>query len=307
MTSTEIVLFAAAPFRLDLTVWALRRRRKNAVDRWGGGQYTRVVAFEGGPVMLTVTQEVVGVGSTLIVTVKSKLGIDSQMQEDVELLVQRMLGLTIDLQAFYLLGSDDDPLTPLVEQFSGVRPPRFPSAFEALVNSVACQQVTLDLGILLLNRLSERFGMGFVDHGITLHAFPAPADLAETSVESIKQLGFSHQKARAIRDLATNVANKRVDLTSLESMTNKEAVEYLSTIRGIGRWSAEYVLLRGLGRLDIFPGDDVGAQNNLQRLFRLGGKPNYEEARQLTSRWHPYEGVAYFHLLLERLHSKGAV
>ena len=93
----------------------------------------------------------------------------------------------------------------------------------------------------------------------------------------------------------------------LDGLNNTQAVAYLSRIRGIGRWSAEYVLLRGLGRLDTFPGDDVGAQNNLQRLFHLADKPTYDHIRQLTSPWHPYEGLVYFHLLLDKLRVKGAL
>jgi len=234
-------------------------------------------------------------------------GAGDQLREDTGLLVQKILGLTVDLQPFYVLARDNELLRPLVEQFSGVRPPRFPSVFEALVNSIACQQVTLDLGILLLNRLSERFGPAVNDHGTVQHGFPGPADLAEATEEALRQLGFSHQKARAIRELAADVVADRLDLASLDSMTNREAVDYLSTIRGIGRWSAEYVLLRGLGRLDTFPGDDVGAQNNLQRLFHLVDKPNYEQIRDLTSPWHPYEGLVYFHLLLEKLQTKGVL
>ena len=305
MVDTRMTLSTASPFRLDLTSWALRRREKNAVDRWDGSRYTRVIAVDSSPVRLTVTQETTGAEPVLIVSLHPGAG--DQLREDTGLLVQKILGLTVDLQPFYVLARDNELLRPLVEQFSGVRPPRFPSVFEALVNSIACQQVTLDLGILLLNRLSERFGPAVNDHGTVQHGFPAPADLAEATEETLRQLGFSHQKARAIRELAADVVADRLDLASLDSMTNREAVDYLSTIRGIGRWSAEYVLLRGLGRLDTFPGDDVGAQNNLQRLFHLVDKPNYEQIRDLTSPWHPYEGLVYFHLLLEKLQTKGVL
>ena len=218
-----------------------------------------------------------------------------------------MLGLAVDLQPFYELARDNAVIGPLVERFPGVRPPRFPTVFEGLVNSIACQQVTLDLGIVLLNRLSERFGAQFVTRGTVLHAFPTPADLADVPEESIRELGFSRQKARAIQELSTHVADTSVDLARLDGMTNRVAIAYLSRIRGIGRWSAEYVLLRGLGRLDTFPGDDVGAQNNLQRLFHLADKPAYDHIRQLTSPWHPYEGVVYFHLLLDRLRANGSI
>ena len=295
----------AAPFRLDLTAWALRRREKNAVDRWDGRRYTRVIAVGSRPVRLTVTAET-GEAEPVL-TVRLHPGVGDRTREETGLLVTKILGLTVDLQPFYVLARDNELLRPLVEQFSGVRPPRFPSVFEALVNSIACQQVTLDLGILLLNRLSERFGPVVNDHGTVQHGFPAPADLAEATEETLRQLGFSHQKARAIRELAADVVADRLDLASLDGMTNREAVDYLSTICGIGRWSAEYVLLRGLGRLDTFPGDDIGAQNNLQRLFHLVDKPNYEQIRDLTSPWHPYEGLVYFHLLLEKLRTKGVL
>jgi DNA-3-methyladenine glycosylase II len=167
--------------------------------------------------------------------------------------------------------------------------------------------VTLDLGIVLLNRLSERFGPQVVARDTVLHAFPTPADLADATEESIKALGFSRQKARAIGELSTHVADTSLDLARLEGMTNREAIAYLSRIRGIGRWSAEYVLLRGLGRLDTFPGDDIGAQNNLQRLFHLADKPTYDHIRQLTMPWHPYEGVVYFYLLLDKLRANGVI
>jgi DNA-3-methyladenine glycosylase II len=307
MARAEVVLPATGPFRLDLTVWALRRRTKNAVDRWDSGQYSRIVVFDSDPVRLTITQRPTSIEPRLVVIMESTTRISERAREEATRLVQKMLGLAVDLQPFYDLARHNDVIGRLVEQFFGVRPPRFPSIFEGLVNSIACQQVTLDLSIVLLNRLSERFGAHVVDHDAILHAFPIPAALADATDDSIKELGFSHQKARAIKELSTDVADTRLDLARLERMTNKEATEYLSTIRGIGRWSAEYVLLRGLGRLDTFPGDDIGAQNNLQRLFHLDGKPTHDEIRQLTSPWHPYEGVVYFHLLLEKLHANGII
>jgi DNA-3-methyladenine glycosylase II len=307
MVPVTVVLPATSPFRLDLTVWALRRRKKNAVDCWDGDEYSRIIVADNIPVRLTVSQEAVGVEAALLVTLESATRLSGQAIEEAGRLVHKMLGLAVNLQPFYDRTRGNVAIGSLVEQFFGVRPPRFPSIFEGLVNAIACQQVTLDLGIVLLNRLSERFGAPFVDHGVVRHAFPTPPDLADASEESIKGLGFSHQKTRAIQELAAHVADNRLKFADLDDMTNAEAVESLSTIRGIGRWSAEYVLLRGLGRLDTFPGDDIGAQNNLQRLFHLAWKPTYDDIRQLTSPWHPYEGVVYFHLLLDKLRANGVM
>jgi len=110
-----------------------------------------------------------------------------------------------------------------------------------------------------------------------------------------------------MKELAMAVASGRVDLESTNRMSDQDAIKYLSALRGVGRWSAEYVLLRGLGRIDTFPADDIGARNNLHRLFHLDHKPGYEEIKELTSRWHPYEGFVYFHLLLNKLHLNGVI
>lgn len=176
-----------------------------------------------------------------------------------------------------------------------------------MINAIACQQVSLDVGIILLNRLAEKFGPVFNDEGISRYAFPGPEDLADATGEQIKMLGYSRQKARAIKELAAAIVRNELNLAEMEDMPNEEAVEYLSGLRGIGRWSAEYVLLRGLGRIDTFPGDDIGAQNNLRRMFHLDHKPGYDEIKKLTSRWHPYEGLVYFHLLLNKLYMNGVI
>jgi DNA-3-methyladenine glycosylase II len=218
-----------------------------------------------------------------------------------------MLGLEINIARFYDISKNDIHLQLLAKSFLGVKPPRFPTIFEALVNSIACQQVTLDLGILLLNRLAENFGVRFEDSKSIWYAFPRPDDLHKTSEEDIKKLGFSYQKARAIIALSQAIMQKKLSFVDMEDVSSKEIINSLLTNRGIGRWSAEYTLLRGFGRLDTFPGDDVGAQNNLKRIFNLETKPGYEEIKKLTSKWQPYAGLVYFHLLLEKLQLKGVI
>lgn len=310
----SLALTVVPPFRLDFTVWALRRRKTNIVDRWDGSKYARIIASNNGPVKITISQEGTINDPRLIVALQSKKGgggmTTVNVQKDVGRLVQKMLGLDRDLTSFYTLARNnkDDVLISLIQQFLGVKPPCFPSIFETLINAIACQQVTLDLGILMLNRLAENFGVDFDDGGTLLHAFPRPEDLAEVSEQDLRKLGFSYQKARAIRELAMIVvADNEMQLNNLGGMSNEQIVEQLSSIRGIGRWSAEYALLRGFGRIDTFPGDDIGAQNNLERLFHLDKKPDYAEVKKLTFRWHPYEGLVYFHLLLNKLQNRGII
>ena len=100
MAHATVVLPATPPFRLDLTVWALRRRKKNVVDRWNNGHYSRIIVADGDPVRLTVSQETVGVEPKLILTVESTTPISERARNETGRLVQNMFGLAVDLQPF---------------------------------------------------------------------------------------------------------------------------------------------------------------------------------------------------------------
>jgi DNA-3-methyladenine glycosylase II len=290
----------APPFRLDLTVWALRRRAFNAIDRWDDTTYGRVLVVDGQPLGVEVAQIAPAERPTLRVTV-SGAGLAPAARATVTATLGRVLGLDRCLADFYRAAAADPDLGPLAAAFRGLRPPRFPTLFEALLNAFACQQVTLSLGIQLLNRLTQASGRSLDGPGGRAWAFPAPDDLAGCEPDQLRALGFSRQKARAIIDLARAVAEHRLDLDELAGLDDATAAARLRALRGVGRWTAEYVLLRGLGRLHVFPGDDVGARNSLQRWLGLLEPLDYEKVQRVLARWAPFQGLVYLHLLLRGL------
>jgi len=154
---------------------------------------------------------------------------------------------------------------------------------------------------MLLNRLSAAYGLAFEGPNGRQHAFPKPEDLAAASPTGVRSLGFSGAKTRALIELGQMISDGRLDLETLADLDNGQAISRLKELRGVGRWTAEYALLRGLGRIDLFPGDDVGARNNLERWMRLRKTLDYERVGRVTSRWKPYRGLIYFHLLLDGL------
>jgi DNA-3-methyladenine glycosylase II len=158
------------------------------------------------------------------------------------------------------------------------------------------------VGIHLLNRLAADRGRATSDAPDGPRAFPDPEDLASLEPDDLRRHGFSSTKARAIIDTARAVVAGDLDLEALQGLEDGAAIERLTSLRGIGRWTAEYVLLRGLGRLHVFPGDDVGAHNKLRRLFAIDSPLDHEAVGRLVARWDPYAGVVYFHLLLDSLY-----
>ncbi len=300
----SFVLEPVPPFRLDLTVWVLRRRPDNIVDRWDGQIYRRVLIAGSGPVEVAVRQTGPLDAPQLQVAVAGvSLGADVRLAVGATL--ERMLGLRTDLTAFYRFAESDAMLGPLARQFRGFKPTRFPNLFEALVNAIACQQVTLTLGIRLLNRLAEAYGLAVPEQPAAAYAFPRPEDLAGLDPEALRRLAFSRQKARAAIELASAIVEGQLDLEQVAALDDVAAVAKLRQLRGVGRWTAEYALLRGMGRTHLFPGDDVGARGNLQRWLGLEEPFDYAGVQHAVGRWQPYAGLVYFHLLLKRLGESG--
>jgi DNA-3-methyladenine glycosylase II len=289
-----------APFRLDLTAWALRRRSHNALDRWDASTYQRVVSIDGGPVALSVTQDGAPGAPRLSVRLAGS-PIDRHAEVLAHSALDRLLGLTVDLSEFAAMAAPDPLLGPLAERMRGLKPPRFPTVFEALVNGVACQQLSLSVGIHLLNRLVAERGRPVSDNPDGPRAFPTPEELATVQPDELKLHGFSLTKARTIVETARAIVAGDLHLESLEHVDDRAAIERLTSLRGVGRWTAEYVMLRGLGRLHVFPGDDVGAHNKLRRFFGIDTELDYDSVHRLVAPWHPYAGVVYFHLLLDSL------
>lgn len=304
MSRSTFHLEPVPPFRLDLTVWTLRRRPDNMVDRWDGQTYRRILPLPAGPVEVAVTQVRPPETPRLRVVVEGQ-PLRSPLKAAVISALERLLGLRIDLMAFYEFAARQGRLAQLARRFRGMKPPRFATVFESIVNAIACQQVTLTLGIRLLNQLAANYGLGLPKGDEAAHAFPRPVDLAGLGPEQLRRLGFSRQKGHAMIDLARSVTEGRFDLGELAELPDEEAVERLRGLRGVGRWTAEYVLLRGLGRTNVFPSDDVGARNNLQRWLHLTGPLDYEGVRRTLARWQRFGGLIYFQLLLDRLEKGG--
>ncbi len=232
----------------------------------GAATYQRVVSIDRGPVGLSVIQD--GAPDAPRLSVRLAGGpIDQHSGELARSSLNRLLGLTVDLSGFATMAARDPLLGPLAAHMRGLRPPRFPTVFEALVNGVACQQLSLSVGIHLLNRLVAAYGKPVSENEDGRRAFPTPEELATVQPDELKRHGFSLTKARTIVETARAIVAGDLDLEGLEDVDNRAAIERLKSLRGVGRWTAEYVMLRGFGRLDIFPGDDVGAQQ-AQALLR---------------------------------------
>jgi len=295
-------LRARPPFRLDLTVWALRRRPHNVVDRFDDGVWRRVLVIGESPVALEVTQT--RGGSRPEIEVHLRAARPQIVKAEVASTVTRMLGLERDLSDFYLLVRSDARMRELAERLRGMKPVRYATVFEAFANAVACQLVSLSAGMHVLNRLTQEFGVRCA----AMRSFPAASAVARSNPDALRALGLSRQKGEYLVGLARLAIDpKDRDFASIERSSDDDAIARLSKFRGVGRWTAEYVMLRGFGRINIFPGDDVGGRNKLFEWLGARGAPTYDGVATMLERWHPYGGLIYLHLIVNAVADAGHI
>lgn len=273
------------------------------MDRWDGDVYSRVLQFNGQPVLLRIKQ--VAPPHNPVLEAQPVFFGNAPSDEWVIAQANRLLGAQVNLDDFYWRTANDGEIGQLVHRFRGVKPPRFPTLFEALVNGIACQQVSLHVGIGLISDLARRFGASLSFDGMDYYAFPEPDPLAAVSSLDLRNMKFSLNKGRAIVELAQDIMSGKLNEESIQGMPDEEALIKLRSLRGIGPWTAQYALLRGMGRYNFIPNTDSGASRGFRKLLGLQEKPQEDYLQKILEPWEPYKGLIYYHLLLNRLHEAG--
>ena len=283
------------PYRLDLTADALRRLAANVVDVIGeDGVYRRALRDEAGANLVEVTQ-----GGDRSVTIRVAGSAPSRWVPAVE----RMLGMHVELGEWYSRVEPFPWLAYLARELRGLRPPRYPTLWEALAHAIVFQQISIHAAASIMRRLVEAAGTPVRSANAVYYPFPAAQELLATAESSLRSAGLSANKIAHLRSAAEAVAGGFVTEAIVESLPSAQAAQRLCEIRGIGPWSAAVVLLRGFGRLDVFPMKDSGVARSIRLLSADPGI----DAHELLEALGPVRGMLYFHLLLGRMRNLTAV
>jgi DNA-3-methyladenine glycosylase II len=209
-----------------------------------------------------------------------------------------LFSLEEDLDAFYRFAAERDPvLDALCRILRGYRVTRAATLFEALVTAITAQQINLAFACTIRSRLVRAYGRTVTHEGESFYAFPEPAAVAAADPEALRAMQFSGRKAAYIIGLARDLDEGRLSTAALVPLPNEEAIAILCRHQGVGRWTAEWALIRALGRRDLVPADDLGVQQAVARFYHDGERPKASEVRRLAERWHPWESLATYYLL----------
>jgi DNA-3-methyladenine glycosylase II len=215
-------------------------------------------------------------------------GVDVEpLEAETETVVRKLLGFDFDLVAFSAWAAGEEELAPLVVRFAGYRPTLAADPFEMLVGAITAQQVSLFAAVAIRNRLVERFGrqVGRV------WEFPARARLAAASEEELFSLGFSRRKAEYVIGLARS----DLDLDALAVLPDDEVKARLTSLRGLGEWTADWFLARYLGRPNAWPAGDLALRKAVRALY------GDVDVRATGARFEPFQNLTAHYLLAQYL------
>lgn len=220
-----------------------------------------------------------------------------EIQEEITRYVREWFDLDNDLTSFYSLSREDAVLNQVVNRLYGLRNMGIPDLFEALCWGIIGQQINLAFAYTLKRRFVETFGTRIGNGDINCWLFPTPQAIASLSVADIAALQMTSKKSEYLIGVAKLIADGKLSKEMLLAADDFKAAErILVAIRGIGPWTANYVLMRCLRYASAFPIDDVGLHNAIKSVLEMPQKPTVAQIRELSSGWKNWESYATFYL-----------
>ncbi|NWF54596.1 MAG: DNA-3-methyladenine glycosylase 2 family protein [Syntrophaceae bacterium] len=289
------------PYDLSRCAWAFCHFPQDGTDVWIPpretlpAEYHRLHLVEEEPILISVQQEFPLQDDRARLIVRTH----PARPRNASLLEQRVRWQfhgEASLDGFYRKARKNPFLGPLVKALYGVKPLRPSTVFEMAVIALSEQQISLNAAIQIRSRLVRALGERIVVEGREYRAFPTARALAGRTVRDLRKLSLSTRKAEYLIDLARKVAQEVFDLEGLRERSNEEVISALTSLRGFGQWSAEYLLARGLGRTEVVAGGDLGIQTLVGKYLGPGRRLTEKELRKMLEEWGPHKRWVVFYL-----------
>lgn len=265
------------------------RDAASRTERVEGRRILKPLRLAGGPALIAID-----LGAGEIAALAAERPLDPVEAEAAAAIAERMLGLNADAAGLERIAESDPVTTRLIAARPGLRLPLTANGWEAMCWAVIGQQINLTFAAALRREMVDLAGAPHGDTGWRLH--PGAAEVAALAPEALTARRFSRAKAAYLIGVARSVTEGALDLDALDGLPAAEVEGRLVALRGIGRWTARYVMLRGLGHGDVAPVGDSGLATALQRLHGLDARPDMAAQDALMQPFAPFRSLATAHL-----------
>lgn len=259
--------------------------------------FRQALDIGGNPILVEVFSEGSVDRPKLCLSVLTDTAFSKRGLKDIQNLVSSMFNISEDITPFYEAMEKDGIMAGLTHRLRGLKAPTTPTVFEALVDSVIEQQISLKAAHSIENRLIRAVGSPLTLDGNTFYCYPTACILAKAADSTFRSCGLTRRKGEYIREISQQILSGTLDLDLFRKYPDTESIiSEMVKIRGVGRWTAELTILRGLHRADAFPADDVGVRRFIAQVYRNGEKISPDEARVFAEQWGAWKGFAAYYL-----------
>ncbi|MCW4031325.1 MAG: DNA-3-methyladenine glycosylase [Candidatus Bathyarchaeota archaeon] len=294
----KLTIAALPPFRFDLSskIFAHGDRQ---IRNYDDGLFWQVIHVNGKLILVTVKAAGTVEKPEVSAELKSDRNIKEEDIEKTKKIVNTIFSLDLNLNFFYEAVKQDRIMAGLTHLLWGLKNPTTPTVFEALVDSIVEQQISMKVATIIENKIIKKFGDILDLEGSIYYVYPTPQRLASISIKELRQCGLSFRKCEYIKGASRLVTDGKLDLEKFRSYSSSEQViKELVEIRGVGVWTAELTMLRGMQRLEAFPADDLGLRRDISRYFRNGEVISSAEARRIAKNWGSWKGLASYYIII---------
>ena len=289
---------ALAPFNFDLSAQIFSGGDMQ-IRAYANGAFHQVLRFNCNLVLVKLTSNGTIEQPKLTVEIKSNILVTPQEKRKVEEAIRFIFNLDFNLLSFYKDAENDPAMNQITQELYGLKNPTTPTVFESLVDSIVEQQISIKVAHTIEQRLAKKFGETLTIDGNTYFAYPTPKNIAGASISDIQQVGLSMRKAEYIHGATQLIVDGKLDLEQMKNEKNPERIiAELDEIKGIGVWTAELTMLRGMQKLDALPADDFGIRRVISRYYCSGKPIKTAEAREIAKAWGKWKGLAAYYLII---------
>ncbi len=180
----------------------------------------------------------------------------------------------------------DPKLAKIIKQVGDYNVKITKNRYQSLVEAIIAQQLSGAAAGAILKKFKKLYKA----------KFPKPIEVIKTSDSKLRSAGLSKMKVSYIKDLSKKIEKNQLNMRKISTQNDEYVIEQLTSVRGIGRWTAEMFLIFSLGRLDILPVGDLGLKKGIQLMHSFNELPNEKEIELLAESWRPYRTVATWYL-----------
>ncbi|MEW6529177.1 MAG: hypothetical protein AB1391_04770 [Candidatus Micrarchaeota archaeon] len=289
----KFALKPKAPFNFDL-LWKFFAWEKSSPEIYENGIWRRTLRLDSK--LFPVKIKSIGTVEKPKLDVEILSEVSKTQVKRLKEKINWIFNSQMNLKELYYFMERNKKLKTLKEKLYGLKPANYATVFEGIVKTIIQQQISLIGSMHVTSRLIQRFGEKVKVEEKMFYEFPPPDSLVEASLTELKECGLSRQKATYIKEFSKSIVENDFDSEEVIRLSVPKAIEKLTQIKGVGRWTAELVIVTCTDHKEVLPAGDLGVRRAISNFYSRNLMTE-EEIRVFTEKWGEFKALISYYLI----------